>query len=262
MGTRLCRSGLDLRCDDPAFWNLTHPEIVQDLHRRDLAAGADAVVTNTFGANRFWLARFGRGDDVEAINRRAALLARGAAGPGRFVLGCLGPTTAQEAGAAAEQAAILTEAGVDALLFETFRAGAIDSVVAEVARSQARKIPVIVSLWEWPDPPGPTARRLLEAGAFVLGLNCQPGTVAALAFAESMDADFGCPLFVKPSVAAASGLPMSPAALAAAVPRLLERNVRLIGGCCGTTEEHVAAVAEACTRYQRLSSRQPTGARP
>ncbi len=192
LGTRLCQRGLDLRHDDPALWNFTHPEIVHDLHRRDVAAGADAVITNTFGANRFWLARFGKGDAVESINRRAALLARRAAGPGRFVLGSVGPTTASEPGAAAEQAAVLVEAGIDALLFETFHAGEIDPVLEEVDRSPARRIPVIVSLWEWPDPPGPTARRLLEAGVFALGQNCQPGAQTGITFAESMDQDLGC----------------------------------------------------------------------
>jgi 5-methyltetrahydrofolate--homocysteine methyltransferase len=261
MGTRLCRAGLDLGCDDPALWNLTNPELVADMHRRDAAAGADVLLTNTFGANRFWLARFGRRDAVESINRRAAQLARSAAGPRRFLLGALGPTTAQEAGAAAEQAAILVDAGVDALLFETFRAETIDSVLLEVASLYARGVPLIVSLWDWPDPPGETARRLLQAGACVLGMNCQPGTTAALAFAEKVGPDVGCPLLVKPSASQNGASEMSPAELAAAVPGLLERNVRLIGGCCGTTEEHVAAVADACTRFHRQSSREPIGAR-
>ncbi len=261
MGTRLCTHGLDLRCDDPALWNLTHPEKVEDVHRRDVAAGADAVVTNTFGANRFWLARFGRQDAVESTNRRAVELARRATGPLRYVLGGLGPTLAREAGAAAQQAAILSDAGVDALLFETFGAGEIEQVLEEVARSQARKIPWIVSLWEWPLPPGPLARRLLEAGACAIGLNCQPGALAAIAFAESMSRELDCPLLVKPSAGVALDPLMSPALLAAAVPRLLKRNVRLIGGCCGTTEDHVAAASGACQDYQGLRLCTPTGAR-
>ena len=76
MGTRLVARGLDLAHDDPAIWNLSHPEAVAEIHARDVAAGSDAVLTNTFGANRPWLARSGRDDRVEAINRRAVALAR------------------------------------------------------------------------------------------------------------------------------------------------------------------------------------------
>ncbi len=76
LGTRLCAMGLDLKTDDPALWNLTHPDAVKELHRRDVAAGSQAIVTNTFGANRAWLARFNRANEVAAINRRAVELAR------------------------------------------------------------------------------------------------------------------------------------------------------------------------------------------
>src|SRR5215207_7751714 len=107
MGTRLIARGLDLSGDDPALWNLSHPEVVRELHTRDVAAGSDAVVTNTFGANRHWLARYGRAEEVAAINRRAVGLAREAAGPGRFVLGSIGPTTSEAPGAAREQAEAL-----------------------------------------------------------------------------------------------------------------------------------------------------------
>ena len=119
MGTRLIARGLDLSGDDPSLWNLSHPEVVRELHARDVAAGSDAVVTNTFGANRHWLARYGRAGEVAAINRRAVELAREAAGPGRFVLGSIGPTASEVPGAAREQAEALAGSGVDALLFET-----------------------------------------------------------------------------------------------------------------------------------------------
>src|SRR5436309_3398152 len=79
MGTRLCARGLDLRSDDPSLWNLTHPTEVLALHRRDVSAGSQVLFTNTFGANRSWLANYGRSDAVEALNRRAVELARQAA---------------------------------------------------------------------------------------------------------------------------------------------------------------------------------------
>jgi len=250
MGTRLVARGLELQVDDPAFWNLTHPGQVLEQHRRDVSSGSDAVLTNTFGANRYWLAKLGRPGAVESINRRAVELARRAAGPGRFVLGDLGPTTARLAGAAAEQAAILVDAGVDALCFETFRAAELESVLLEVNARPAAPIPILVSLWEWPEPPDWIARRVIELGASVIGMNCQAGIEAAVAFARRMNGVAACPLLVKPGAGDAGRPDASPAAFAAAVPRLLQHNVRLLGGCCGTTELHVAAIRAAVERMK------------
>jgi methionine synthase I (cobalamin-dependent) len=249
MGTRLVRLGLDLRVDDPAIWNLTHPEHVLEQHRRDVAAGADAVVTNTFGANRCWLEKFGRSSELESINRQAVQLARAAAGPARFVLGNLGPSVAQRGGVAAEQAAILESAGVDALYCETFRAGEIVSVLQELADRPPGRIPLLVSLWDWPEPPDALARRLVELGAAAIGMNCQAGAEAAIAFAGRIGQSVGCPLLVKPGSGEAGRADGSPAAFAAAVPMLLAHHVRLLGGCCGTSEQHVAAL-HAATRMK------------
>jgi len=255
VGTRLVALGLDLQLDDPALWNLTNPGHVLEQHRRDVSSGSDAVLTNTFGANRFWLAKLGRPGAVESINRQAVDLARRAAGPGRFVLGSVGPTTARLAGAAAEQAAILVDAGVDALCFETFRAAELEYVLLEVAARPGAPIPILVSLWEWPEPPDSIARRLIELGASLIGMNCQPGIEAAVAFAQRMDGVAACPLLVKPGAGDAGRPDGSPAAFAAAVPRLLEHNVRLLGGCCGTTELHVAALRAAVERMKDESDK-------
>jgi methionine synthase I (cobalamin-dependent) len=252
MGTRLLAAGLNLKDDDPALWNLSHPEAVAAIHDRDLASGAGAVVTNTFGANRCWLARFRRVGLVASINRRAVQLARGAAGPRRFVLGCLGPTTAHQRGTAAEQAGILASEGVDALLFETFRFPEAERAVAEVVDATRGSVPLFVSLWKWPHPPESAACRLIERGASVLGLNCQPGADAAIDFAARVARAVRVPLLVEPGIGAFPNQAMSPDALAAAVPRLLAENVRLIGGCCGTDERHISAVAGACSRFHRV----------
>jgi methionine synthase I (cobalamin-dependent) len=250
-GTRLVALGLNLRGDDPAVWTITHPEQVAALHRRDVSAGADAVLTNTFGANRFWLAKFGREAEVESINRRAVELARAAAGPDRFVIGCLGPTTAKKAGAAAEQAGSLLGAGVDALCFETFKAQDLEPVLLEVAPDHTAPVPVFASLWQWPEKPGPIARRLVELGASSIGMNCQAGIKAAVAFAERIKGSVDCPLLVKPSAGDPGQPDGSPAAFAGAVSRLLELGVRLVGGCCGTTEMHVAALSQAIKGINR-----------
>ncbi len=226
---------------------------MKELHRRDVAAGAQAIVTNTFGANRAWLARFNRAGDVAAINRRAVELARQAAGKGVLVLGSVGPTVAEEAGAAAEQAACLVKSGVDALLLETFRADQIEPVLAEVARTVKASVPLLVSLWDWPPEPTALAQRLVRLGATVLGMNCRPGVAAALEFAERLTATVACPLLVKPSTGPEGAKGLTPAAFARAVPRLFALNVRLVGGCCGTTHFHVGALARACAPLRSRS---------
>ncbi len=274
MGTRLCARGLDLQSDDPSLWNGTHPDEVLHVHRRDVAAGSQVLFTNTFGANAAWLGnhRFGGmnlgpSQAVEGINRRAVDLARQAAGPERFVVGSIGPTAAEQVGAAYEQAAVLVDAGVDALVFETYRAAPAERVLREVRAFRGSCTPLIVSLWQWPEPLESTARRLLDLGAAVLGMNCQHGMEAARSFAERLARFVPCPLLVKPS---ASGLvrggsgsgSSSPAAFAAAVPRLLERNVRLLGGCCGTTEAQIAALAAACRPHLRCTHAELAGATP
>ncbi len=248
-GTRLLARGLDLRSDDPSLWNLTHPAEVLDLHVRDVTAGSRAVFSNTFGANRFWLARFGRTDAVADINRRAIALARTAVGAIGFVVGDIGPSAAEQAGAAAEQAAVLLDAGVDAIVFETYRAGPLIRAIGEVRAAIDVPVPILASLWDWPDPPAETARRLLDLGVAAVGINCQPGIEPAIALARRLDRAVPCPLLIKPSGSDEDGPDASstPSAFAGAVPRLLACNVRLLGGCCGTTEAHISALAGACS---------------
>jgi methionine synthase I (cobalamin-dependent) len=244
MGTRLVARGLNLADDDPAFWNLVRPEAVAGIHGRDVAAGSDAVLSNTFGANRNWLARFGRNGDVAAINHRAVALARGAAGPDRFVLGSIGPTAAGPPDGYCEQAELLAAAGADALLFETHLAP--QAVVALERVSRLTRLPLLVSLHEWPEDLAETARRLADLGAEVLGANCQDGMEPALQTAEQLSAVVRLPLLIKPNAGLPGTTPVGPELFARALPRLLALGVRLIGGCCGTTEAHVAAICAAC----------------
>jgi 5-methyltetrahydrofolate--homocysteine methyltransferase len=253
LGTRLLERGLDLGSDDPALWNLTHPAQVLAIHRRDVAAGSDAVLTNTFGANRFWLRRFGREAAVESINRRAVQLARRAVGSDRYVIGDIGPAAGRTPGTASEQAQFLVDAGVDALIFETYRYQDVEPVLADVSGSLAAPIPLLVSLWEWPEPAVQAARRLLDLGAAVIGMNCQAGIEVAVAFAKRMDRRLGCPLLIKPSTRGTDCADDAPTAFAQAVPRLVDYGVRLFGGCCGTSEVHVAALADTCARLDSLS---------
>jgi methionine synthase I (cobalamin-dependent) len=258
MGTRLLARGLDLRRDDPCLWNLDRPQDVLDVHRLDVKAGARVLVTNTFGANRAWL---GRPDDLALINLSGIALAGCAVAPG-FVLGDIGPSAAGLACAAGEQAAILTGHGVAGLLLETFELPAALAALGEIRRSiGSPAVPIIVSLWCWPEPVEDAARRLVDAGAAVVGLNCRPRIGEALGLVRRLGRAVRCPILVKPGVSASDpACDSTPAAFAAAVPALLEHGARLIGGCCGTTEDHVAAIAAACAAHSNRDTHRRRGA--
>jgi homocysteine S-methyltransferase len=244
MGTRLIARGLDLSADDPALWTLSRPECVAAIHAADVTAGADAILTNTFGANEVWLDRFGRSADAAAINRSAAGLARAAAGPTRFVIGSIGPTASTRRDAVRAQAEALEDSGVDALLFETHSLGqAINALRAIAGRLT---LPRIVSLVAWPNPIGDAARRLEDLGAAALGANCENGMEPALLTAERLASATHLPLLVKPNAGMPPSLLQGPEEFAARVPQLLACGLRLVGGCCGTTEAHVAALRRAC----------------
>ena len=244
LGTRLIARGLLLDRDDPSLWNLTHPDEVTTVHALDLAAGARAVLTNTFGANRLWLDRFGRAAETAAINRRAAALARAAAGPDYFVIGSIGPTAVGNPDDLREQAEALAAGGVDALLFETFRPDQAATALAAIL--DLDRLPRIVSLLDVPAPDGASLRRLEDLGVAVLGGNCQAGMAAAVRAAERLRGLTRRPLWIKPAAGLPGAPPDTPEAFAAGVPRLLDHGVRFLGGCCGTTEAHVAALHAAC----------------
>jgi methionine synthase I (cobalamin-dependent) len=237
MGVRLMIDfGLDCESDDPSLWNLKHPDCVSEIHGRDVAAGSDVLVTNTFGANTAWLERFGQADKLTEINRRAVDLARDVAGPSRFLAGSIGPTASEGDGTYRSQAEVLADSGVDALLLETHR---VDQALAGLsALRRGFELPIIVSLAILPDKVPEAARRLVEAGADVVGVNCvRPD--AARAFVEEVGVE---PLWYKPG-AMYPGLPaIEPDEFARDVSALLRRGVRLIGGCCGATEAHVASL--------------------
>jgi methionine synthase I (cobalamin-dependent) len=243
MGTRLAARGLILGRDEPSAWSLTRPETVLAIHRRDIEAGADAILTNTFGANRLWLNRFGLGDQLFAIVREAVLLARQAAGAGRFVIGSLGPAAALQPAAYDEPAALLAGAGVDALLLETFSYEEALGTLAVVSRRT--RLPVLVALRDADRLDGAQARRLVDQGAAAVGGNCLPGMGPLLRMARRWRGTLNVPLIAKPS----AGLPGEPAegpeAFARTVPELFDLGVRLFGGCCGTTEDHIAAFRSA-----------------
>lgn len=235
-GTRLIAAGLDLARDDPSLWVVDHPDAVAGLHRADVAAGADAVLTCTFGANRDWLNRWGRGGEAAAINVNAVALARDAAGPGRLVLGSIGPTA--QGSSLRDQADALAAAGADGLVLETWpEPAAIDAVTMLMAHV---RVPVVVSTFPILKPD--VALRLEDAGAAAVGSNCLAGHPGLERWARRLRHAVAVPIWFKPS----AGLPdaiESPPAFADRLADLWDFAPIALGGCCGSTAAHVAALA-------------------
>jgi methionine synthase I (cobalamin-dependent) len=263
MGTRLIARGLDLSRDDPSLWCLDRPDEVLDIHRRDVAAGSDAILTNTFGANRQTLGRLGRGDDAAAINRRAVEIAREAAGPHRLVLGSIGPQAIYGPVGYSEQLLALCEAGVDALLLETFRSIDAKHVLGGLVGLAALiRVPILLSLTppsrliakRSPRPdPFANSKHLASyrqyyswgraQGIEAFGCNCA-SLRGSLRYLERLE-NVTVPLLAKPSAGLPGGPMTNPEEFAEAVPRFLSAGVRLLGGCCGTTEAHIVAMRAA-----------------
>ena len=243
IGTRLIARGLDLATEDPCHWTLTRPEMILDLHRRDIEAGAEVVCTNTFGANRGWLTRWDGGQEVKAINRAAVQIAREAAGLDRFVVGSIGPTAADNPAWMVEQAEVLQEAGVDALVLETFR---LDQAVTGLGALAKTAKPIIVSLFDWPDSITVTSRRLVDLGASVVGANCFADLRLARRLLGAITAMNDIPCWLKPSAGVPDEETLTIDSFAALARRVAGLPIPvLLGGCCGTTETHLAAIRVA-----------------
>lgn len=242
MGTRLIARGLDPARENSASWSLTHPAEVAAIHRADIAAGADAIVTNTFQASPRTLKGAGLLSRFEAINHRAVELARAAAGPDRFVLGTLAP---DEAGRGTiEQAALLADLGVDALLMETWEAPYL-AKVAERLRSFL-DLPLLGSVHRWDPSVDRAVLDRLTRNLDGFGMNCLPPRRATARLREiAAGCPAGYPLFVKPSGAGPTLPDDPPEVFAAEVGAWLGLGVRLVGGCCGATDAHLAAMRRA-----------------
>lgn len=270
MGSMLYAEGIDhRRCFEEL--NLSQPDVVQKVHRRYIAAGAELVETNTFGANRFKLAQFGLERRVRDINYQGARLAREAreiAGESVFVAGSVGPTglgfrPAQSAGpeemgvAYQEQVEALLEGGVDLLVFETFTD--LDELRAAVtAARRSCDLPVMAQMTFTEDmrtlggqDVQAVVRAMDEMGVDVLGTNCTVGPQGVLDVVLAMASLTQRPLSAMPN----AGLPQmvegrfiylsSPSYFADYTARFREAGVKVVGGCCGTTPEHIEAMRGA-----------------
>lgn len=270
MGTYLLSRGVGPGRNFEALC-LTDPAVVRTVHQEYVAAGADLIETNTFGANRFRLRSAGYGRQAAKINRAAAALARQSAGEGTLVAGAVGMIPAPDRepispGSAAadellqayrEQIAALAEGGVDLIILETFEEWENLSLALRAAR-EASPLPVVaqmahsnrgISIF------GPTAeeycRRALEGGAVVFGSNCGGGFAsvqdvlrgAARAEGSLLSAfpNAGVPELVQGRII----YPAGPDYFARKCLELIPLGARLIGGCCGTTPRHIRALRRA-----------------
>ena len=282
MGTLLYAKGIFInRCYDEL--NLSQPDLIRGVHREYLQAGAEIIETNTFGANSFRLARHGMADRVHDINLAGARLAReaaksfdvwvgGSVGPLGIRIEPLGKTSFEEARAAfREQIAALAEGGADLLILETF--GYLEELHQAIlaARDVNPKLPVVAQVTIDEDgncldgsTPEIFAPRLAEWGAEVIGCNCSVGPVAMLDAIERVRAATSLPLSAQPN----AGVPRSvegrniylcsPEYMASYARKFVAAGVRLVGGCCGTTPEHIRVMKSALRAGEARAKVAPT----
>jgi len=266
MGTRLYELGVFLnKCFDEL--NVSNAALVEGVHRSYVAAGADVIETNTFGANRLKLDRHGLGDQVRAINQAGALLARNAA-TDLFVAGAIGPlgvriepwgpTSVDDAVEIfAEQAAALAEGGVDLFSVETFYDLAeIEAAVRGIRQVSDRPIIAHMTLEDdgsslegvAPEVFGP---RLAALAVQAVGVNCSVGPAAMLEALERMIPVVALPISAQPNAGKPRAVDnrnlylCSPEYMAVYAKRFIEAGVRIVGGCCGTTPDHIKAIRGA-----------------
>jgi 5-methyltetrahydrofolate--homocysteine methyltransferase len=273
MGTQLFLRGLAAgACGE--LWNIDNPSAVADIHRAYLQAGCDLITTNTFGGTRAALARHGLADSAAELNRAGARLARQAAASNAWVLGDIGPfggfleplgdTTADQLTAMfREQAAVLYEGGVDAIIVETMSDPAEMAIAIKAAKA-TRRAPVIATYAFGKQDAmfrtmmGTTLAdaiaAAIDAGADIVGANC--GTALGLddylRLAEQLTKAAGStPVILQPNAGSPASVdgklvyPASPADMAALIAPLRQLGVAIIGGCCGTTPEHLKAMSQA-----------------
>jgi len=272
MGTQLMLAGLEQGgCGE--MWNLTHSERVLGIQRRYVDAGADCIITNTFGGSRTMLTRHGHAEDLRAINQAGVRIAREAFGdrPG-FVLGDIGPLgailepygdmPAKDAQAAfEEQAAALVEAGADAVIIETQTALEELGLAIDAAKTAGAKC-IIASLAYDLSADGTFFKTMMgvspekaakfaeKRGAHIIALNCGTGMdmAGAAKVVKLYRKSCKLPTMVQPN----AGLPVlenmkavykqTPAEMAGGVPEVVAAGANIIGSCCGSTPEHTRAI--------------------
>ena len=281
MGTQLMAAGLE-QGGSGEHWNLTHPERVLAIQRRYADAGADCIISNTFGGSRTMLKRHGHADELRAINQAAVRIAREAFnGREGYVLGDMGPLGAilepygdmpqtEALEVYTEQATALVEAGADAIIIETqtsleeiglaidaAKAAGAPTIIASLAYDLSQdKTFYVTMMGVMPDR---AAAFIEERGAHIVALNC--GTGMDMAGAAQVAAIYrencNLPTMVQPN----AGLPVLenlkavykqlPQDMALDVPKALNAGANIIGSCCGSTPDHTRAIREVVEKFNR-----------
>ncbi|MBN1354856.1 homocysteine S-methyltransferase family protein [bacterium] len=256
----------------PEIMVLEKPEKVRDVHRSYLAAGAGIITTNTFGATRGKLAEFGLSDQLERINFKAVTLARDAAGDKAFVAGSIGPTGLllhpmgpagidQMEALFAEQAACIKRAGADFAIVETM--GDVGEAAAAVRSCHRLGLPVIASMTFnqqyrslTGSPPEVIPAILEPFKPLAVGTNCGMGPGGMIEIVRIMSRSTHLPVIAQPNaglpryVAGRTEFQMSPDEFAAGVMVMAEAGAGILGGCCGTTPDHIAALARSLQGFR------------
>ena len=283
MGTELIARGLEAgRCND--YLNIESPDIIFDIHRAYIEAGSDAILTNTFGANKYVLLRHGLADEVVKINTAGAKVAWRAAGEEKYVLGDIGPAgefleplgnvkPEELSAAVAQQAKALLDGGVDGFILETMTAIDEATIAVEAVKSVCR-LPVFVSFGF--DQAGDSFRtmmgvdvqsavsKMVSLGVDAVGFNCGTASLeryielaekfvsvirtlerTRVTSNESRVTVFAEPNAGKPELVEGRVVyKVSPEDFAVSAQKIHKAGVTIIGGCCGTGPAHITAVSK------------------
>jgi 5-methyltetrahydrofolate--homocysteine methyltransferase len=277
LGTFLQARGLRAG-ECPEAWCVTHPEVIREITQAYLAAGSDIISTNSFGGTAFKLAEYGMANKVAEFNRAAAAVVKEVAGDKGYVAGSLGSTgrlIADEGGEAApadlyaafkEQVVALAAGGADVFVIETMMS--VAEAVQAIKAAKETGLPVMCTFTfnessrgfrtMMGATPERAAREAVAAGADIVGTNCGNGIAKMIEITREMrQALPDTPILVQ----ANAGLPVlegdktvfkeTPEYMASHVRELIEAGANIIGGCCGTTPAHIAAMAQVARARAR-----------
>jgi 5-methyltetrahydrofolate--homocysteine methyltransferase len=262
MGTSLQARGLP-QGHPPDLWSVERPEEVRRVHEAFVEAGADIIFTNTFGASRLRLGRYGWGDRVIALNRAAVGLARAASQGKALVAGDIGPcgpvaatfrqlSRPEAISIFAEQIEALASSGVDLLVIETISDLQEMEVAVAAARSVAHDLTILASLTftesgalRSGEAPAAAARALEAMGVDIAGANCSFGFASLLPICGEMAKATTLPLAMKPNAGVPLAPPPSADEAAEYARRFVEAGAALVGGCCGVDSAMLRAIALA-----------------
>ncbi|HRU46551.1 MAG TPA: homocysteine S-methyltransferase family protein [Candidatus Marinimicrobia bacterium] len=271
-GSMLIQHGLPTNANAEA-WCLEHPEVVTKIHAEYVAAGADVLTTNTFGASSLKLQKAGVEKRVAEINHRMVEMARAAAKPNTLIAGNIGPTgemlapfgkiSIEEATINyAEQAGFLDKAGVDLFIIETmFDLNEALAAIKGILQVSAKPIFATMTFSESPtgfvtimgNPVEESMRQMVEAGATAVGANCSIGSEKMVSLAQIIRSAVSVPVVIQPN----AGIPIlrngilhypeDVAFYTRNIMTIKQAGVEIVGGCCGTTPEYIRAIRQALT---------------